>query len=103
VRFASFSTPELTEVSRRLKDCDVHTYSYLSGFRTVIAATLMALVPLPEGLGVRLMRNVFRRNRLPVDGFVAAQILGWSQGRRSTLTTQIVSSKPLRGGRCAWG
>jgi hypothetical protein len=47
----------------------------------------MALVPLPEELGVRLVRNTFRRNRLPVDGFVAA---GPSQGRRLALTVQIV-------------
>jgi len=83
-------TPELREVGRRLNNYDVFTYTYLSGFRTVIATTLMALVPLPEGLGVHLFRNVFRRNRLPVDGFVVAQILGRSQGRRLSLTVQIV-------------
>ena len=88
-RFVMFSTPELSEVGRRLNDCDVFTFAYLSGFRTAIATTLMALLPLPEGLGVRLLRNAFRRNRLPVDGFVAAQILGRSQGHRLTLTVQI--------------
>jgi saccharopine dehydrogenase (NAD+, L-lysine-forming) len=89
-RFAMFSTPELNEVGRRLDDIDVFTYTYLSGFRTVIATTLMAAVPLPEGWCVRLVRNVFRRNRLPVDGFVAAKILGQSQGRRVALDVQIV-------------
>jgi Saccharopine dehydrogenase NADP binding domain len=89
-RFAMFFTPELGEVGRRLNQYDVFLYSYLSGLRTVMAAYLMALVPLPEGLGVRLVRNVFRRNRLPVDGFVAAQVLGRSQGRGLTLTAQIV-------------
>jgi saccharopine dehydrogenase (NAD+, L-lysine forming) len=89
-RFAMFALPELSEVGRRLKDYDVFTYTYLSGFRTVIASTLMAVVPLPEGLGVRLLRGVFRRNRLPVDGFVTAQIRGSSQGRRLALTVQIV-------------
>jgi saccharopine dehydrogenase (NAD+, L-lysine-forming) len=89
-RFAMFSLPELAEVGRRLNDFDVFTYTYLSGYRTAIATTLMALVPLPEGLGVRLLRNVFRRNGGPVDGFVAAQILGRSQGRRLALTVQIV-------------
>jgi hypothetical protein len=54
-----------------------------------MATMLMALLPLPEGWGVRLVRNVFRRNRLPVDGFVAVQILGRSQGRRLKLTAQI--------------
>jgi saccharopine dehydrogenase-like protein len=90
-RFAlCFPLPEMGEVGRRLNDRDVYTYTYLSGLRTAMAATLMALVPLPEALGVRLVRNVFRRNRLPVDGFVAAQILGRSQGRRLALTSQIV-------------
>jgi saccharopine dehydrogenase (NAD+, L-lysine forming) len=89
-RFGLFSTPELDEVGRQLKDCDVYTYSYLSGFRTVVASILMAALPLPEGLGVRLLRNVFRRNRLPVDGFVAAQILGRSQARRLALNVQLV-------------
>ena len=89
-RFAMFALPELSEIGRRLKDYDVFTYTYLSGLRTAAASTLMALVPLPEGLGVRLLRNVFRRNRLPVDGFVTAQILGSSEGRKLMLTVQIV-------------
>jgi hypothetical protein len=55
-----------------------------------MAITLMALVPLPQGLSVRWFRNVFRRNRLPVDGFVSAQILGRSQGNRLALTVQVV-------------
>ena len=89
-RFALFSTPELREVGRRLHDYDVSFCTYLSGIRTAIATTLMALVPLPEGWSVRLLRNVFRRNRLPVDGFVVVQILGRSQGRRLALTVQMV-------------
>jgi hypothetical protein len=89
-RFALYSTPELSEVGRRLNHCDVFTYAYVSGFRTIMAITLMALVPLPERLSVRLFRNVFRRNRLSVDGFVSAQILGRFQGRGLTLTVQVV-------------
>ena len=89
-RFVLYSTPELAEIGRRLKDCDFFIYPYLSGFRNAMATTLMALVPLPESLGVRLFRGVFRRNRLTVDGFVAAQILGRSQGRRQALTVQVV-------------
>ena len=89
-RFVLYSTPELAEIGRRLKDCDFFIYPYLSGFRTAVATTLMALFPLPEGLSLRLFRNVFRRNRLPVDGFAAARILGRSQGRRQALTVQVV-------------
>lgn len=89
-RFSLFLTPELGELGRRLNNYDVFIYTYLSGFRTAMAATLMAMVPLPEALGVRMVRNVFRRNRLSVDGFVVAQILGRSQGCRITLTVQLV-------------
>jgi short subunit dehydrogenase-like uncharacterized protein len=89
-RFFIVSMPELDEVGRRLNNYDVFTYAYVSGFRTIMATTLMALVPLPDELGVRLFRSVFRRNRLPVDGFVLAQILGRSQGRRLALTVRVV-------------
>jgi hypothetical protein len=89
-RYVMFSLPELAEVGCRLSDFNVFTYGYLSGYRTAIATTLIALVPLPEVWGVRLLRNVFRRNRGPVDGFVAARILGNSQGRRLALRVQIV-------------
>jgi hypothetical protein len=89
-RFSLVSLPELDEIGRQLVDCDVFIYSYLSGFRTAAAAILLALLPLPEGLAVRLLRNIFRRNRLPVDGFAAGEVLGRSQGRRFALTAQIV-------------
>jgi hypothetical protein len=80
----------MSEVGRRLNDYDVFSYAYVSGVRTVIETILMAMVPLPDGLSVRVFRNVFRRNRLPVDGFVSVQILGRSQGRRLALTFQVV-------------
>jgi saccharopine dehydrogenase (NAD+, L-lysine-forming) len=89
-RFTLYSTPELSEVGRRLNNYDVFAYAYVSGFRTIMAITLLALLPLPDALSVRLFRNVFRRNRLPVDGFAVAQILGRSQGCRRALTAQIV-------------
>src|SRR5580658_924514 len=89
-RFSLHATPEPSELGRRLNNYDVFTYAYVSGLRTILAITLMALVPLPEGLSVRLFRNVFRRNRLLVDGFVVAHILGWSQGRRLALTVRLV-------------
>ncbi len=89
-RFALHATPEMSEVARRLDDYDVFPYAYVSGFRTVAATILMALIPLPEGLSVHLFRNIFRRNRLPVDGFVSVQILGRSQSHRLVLTVQLV-------------
>ena len=92
-RFCMFSQVEQEEIGRGLKDCDFFTYTYLSGLRSAISATLMALLPLPEGLSIRLLRNVFRRNRFPVGGFVVAQVIGRSQGRRLCLTGQIVFNK----------
>jgi hypothetical protein len=41
-------------------------------------------------MGVHLLRSVFRSNRLPVNGFVAAQIVGRSQGRLLTLNARVV-------------
>lgn len=82
--------PEQEEIGRQLVDCDVFSYSYLSGFRTVATAVLIATLPLPETLGLRLARGIFRRNRLPVDGFAAAQVCGYSKGRRYLFSTQVV-------------
>jgi saccharopine dehydrogenase (NAD+, L-lysine-forming) len=89
-RFSMFSMPELNEVGRRFTDCDVFTYSYLAGIQNAVAAATIALAPLPEQLGVRLLRNIFRRNRLPVAGFVVAQITGRSQGRGASFSAQAV-------------
>jgi saccharopine dehydrogenase (NAD+, L-lysine forming) len=90
-RFGIFFTPELNEIGGQLNDCDVLAYSYVSGFRAILASILIALLPLPEGLGVRLLRNVFRGNqRLPVGGFVVAQVFGRSQSRRLAVTVQTV-------------
>ena len=97
-RFGLVSLPELDEIGRQSADCDVFIYSYLSGFRSAAAAILIALLPLRGGLGVRLLRGIFRRNRLPVDGFAVAQVLGRSQGGRFTLTAQVV----YRGRRDYW-
>ena len=88
-RFILFSTPELEELGRRFREYDVSVYTYLSGIRAALEATLMALCPLPEGFGVRLLRNVFRSNRLPVGGFVVVEVLGRSRGLPQTLTVRV--------------
>jgi saccharopine dehydrogenase (NAD+, L-lysine-forming) len=82
--------PEMNEVGQSFKDGDFFSYAYLSGLQTAMATTAMALFPLPERVGVRLLRNAFRRNRLPVDGFAWAQAVGHSRGDRLSLTVQIV-------------
>ena len=89
-RFSLFSMPELNEVGRRLTRCDFFPYSYLSGVRTVVDAIRIALLPLSEEKAVRLLRGIFRRNHLPVAGFVAAHAIGRSQGRRAALKARIV-------------
>jgi hypothetical protein len=89
-RFALFLTPELSEIGRRLSEADVFTCTYLSGYRAALISTLIAVVPLPEAVNVCLLRSIFRSNRLPVDGFVVARVIGRSQGRRLTLVARIV-------------
>lgn len=88
-RFSLFSMPELNEVGQQLTDCKFLTYSYLSGFRNAAAAISIALLPLSEMTGVRLLRNIFRRNRLPVAGFVIVHVTGRSEGRSATLKSRI--------------
>jgi hypothetical protein len=89
---------ELDEVGRRLSDCDFSTYSYLSGVRTTAAALTIAVLPLSEQFGARLMRGIFRRNRLPVGGFVVAHVAGRAGGRSAVLKSRIV----FEAGRDYW-
>ena len=89
-RFGLYSTPELEDLGRSLDECDFLAYSYLSGLRTAMAATAIAVFPLPQALGVRMMRNVFRRNRLPVDGFAWARVIGRSGRDGLSVTVQIL-------------
>jgi hypothetical protein len=91
--FSLHSLPEQDEVARRLGDCDVFIYSYLPGVRVAVAAALAALLPLPHGLSVRLLRGAFRRTSLPVGGFVVARARGRSGGRRLALTAELTFGK----------
>ena len=88
-RFSLFSMPELNDIGRRLVDCEFRSYAYLSGFQNAAAAIGIALLPLSENFEVRLLRNMFRRNRLPVAGFAEVRVLGHSEGRRATFKTRI--------------
>jgi hypothetical protein len=97
-QFSLVSMAELDEVGRRLCDCTFSTYSYLSGARTIVAALMIALLPLTERLGVRLMRGIFRRNQLPVAGFVVAHVAGRVGGRGAVLKSRIV----FESGRDYW-
>lgn len=97
-RFSLFSMPELNETGRRLTDCDFFIYSYLAGFRNAVAATMLALLPLPEKLSVRLLRGIFRRNRLPFAGLVAVDVSGHSGGCIAVLRARTV----FEAGRDYW-
>jgi hypothetical protein len=97
-QFSLVSMAELDEVGRRLDDCDFSTYSYLSGARTTAAALMIALLPLSERFGTRLMRGVFRRNRLTVAGFVVAHVAGRVRDRSAVLKSRIV----FEAGRDYW-
>jgi len=88
-RFVLVATPELEEIGRQLKDCDFFSYTYLSGYRTLFTSVAMAVLPLPQGFAVRLARNMFRRNRFPVGGFVVVHAVGQAQGRRTIVKTQV--------------
>jgi saccharopine dehydrogenase (NAD+, L-lysine forming) len=97
-QFSLVSMAELDEVGRTLTDCNFSTYSYLSGVRTTIAALMIGLLPLSEEIGTRLMRGIFRRNRLPVAGFVVARVAGRVKGQSAVLKSCIV----FEAGRDYW-
>lgn len=88
-RCSLFSMPELNEVGRGLTDCEFRTYAYLSGFRNAVAAIMIAVLPLSDEAGIRLLRGIFRRNRLPVAGFVVVRVVGRAQARRAVLRSRI--------------
>jgi hypothetical protein len=92
-RFSLHSIPEQDEIGRRLSDGEVFIYSDLPGFRVGLAAALVAFLPLPNGLSVRLLRSAFRGISLPVGGFVVGRVLGRSRGRRLALTAEIIYDK----------
>ena len=93
VLVSMYPLPEQVEIGQRLQDCDFFAYSYLAGRQVVLAGALISMLPLPEKLGVRLLRNAFRKSRLPVGGFVVAQVRGRAQGRRVVATTQVTYPK----------
>ena len=97
-QFSLVSMAELDEVGRSLSDCNFSTYSYLSGVRTTVAALTIGLLPLSEKVGARLMRGIFRRNQLPVAGFVVAHVAGRVKGRSAVLKSRIV----FEAGRDYW-
>lgn len=92
-RVAMFVTPELAELSRRLKDCDVRGYSYMAGYGTAIAGVLVALLPLPLDFAMRLLRRAVHAPSLPVGGFVAVEVEGSSQGRDVSQRVQVTYEK----------
>jgi len=81
-------------LGRRLTDCDFRSYSYVSGLRTAAAAVTIAVLPLSEGTGVRMLRNIFRRNRLPVAGFVVVHVVGRSEGSSNATSSGEPSEAP---------
>ncbi len=84
-----FSNPELSEVGARLTGCTLSFYGCLPGWRTAVASTLVALLPVSDKLGGRLLRSAFRKDPLPVGGFITIFVEGLSQGRRQVLKVQI--------------
>jgi short subunit dehydrogenase-like uncharacterized protein len=92
-RLTWFSTPELDEIGARLNHCDFFTYSYVPSIRVAFAGALVALLPLSEKLGIRLLQNAYRKVPLREGGFVVVRVLGSSQCRALALTTEIVYDK----------
>ncbi|HYA25352.1 MAG TPA: saccharopine dehydrogenase NADP-binding domain-containing protein [Terriglobales bacterium] len=89
-RFFPGFIPEMSELSFRFADCDLFSYGCVPGLRMMTAATLVSMLPLPGDLGARLLRDAFRKNRLPVGGFVVVKVVGLSDARKLAFTVQMV-------------
>jgi len=74
--FSMLCLPEMAELISRFKGCDVRAYSYLPSRSTVLAGSLIALLPMPLDLAVRILRPALSARSLPVGGFNVVEILG---------------------------
>lgn len=74
--FSMLCLPEMAELISRFKGCDVRTYSHLPSRSTVLAGSLIALLPMPLDLAVRILRPALRARSLPVGGFNVVEIRG---------------------------
>jgi saccharopine dehydrogenase (NAD+, L-lysine-forming) len=92
-RFAMMVTPELAELSKELKDCDVYGYAYMARPHTVLIGALVALLPLPRHLAVPLLRSAMRSDSFPVGGFVVVHIEGRKEGKNVSQTVQLIYDK----------
>lgn len=89
-RFFLFSNPEFDELGARLNDCTLSAYGCLPGWRTALASSLIALLPLSQTVGGRLLASAFRRDRLPLGGFVVVHARGRSAQGVQTLSVQTI-------------
>jgi hypothetical protein len=97
-RFGLYWTPEMEDVGRHLADCDVYSYSYVSGVRSIASSLVLAGIPLPEETGVRMLRNIFLRNRFAAGGFAVVEVNGRVKGSPALATTSIAFER----GRDYW-
>ena len=79
--FSMSCLPEMAELISRFKGCDVRAYFYLPSRRTAVAGSLIALLPMPISLAVRILRPALRARSLPVGGFNVVEIRGRCESR----------------------
>lgn len=77
-QFSPVFLPEMAGLALQLFGSEVFSYSYLPNMWNAFAATCIAGLPFSEGRGIRLMRGIFRRNRLAVGGFIVAKAGGFT-------------------------
>ena len=94
-RFYLFSNPELDEIGAGLKGCNLLAYGCVPGWRTALASSLIAVLPLSDSFGAQLLRNAFQANRLPVGGFVVVEVNGVSKQSGAVLTVQMIYENGL--------
>jgi saccharopine dehydrogenase (NAD+, L-lysine forming) len=81
--------PEMADLMGRLRDCDASAYTYLPSRRTALTGSLIALLPMPEDLAVRILGPALCARSLPVGGFNVVEIQGRCGSREVSRRHQL--------------
>ena len=92
--FAMSCLPEMEElIDSELRGCDTRACIYLPSSRTAAVGSLLALVPIPTGLAVPVLRQALRAPSLAIGGFSIVAVHGSRGGREVWHRHQVTFDK----------
>lgn len=88
-RYSLFISPELADVSKSMKGCDVRGYVFVAGARTMLTGIAAMLLPLSMSSAARLLGWGMRADSLPVGGFIVVEVEGEKNGNATSQTIKM--------------